>query len=113
DRFQFLSKIRVLSREPRLLSFQKHPFGDVNEHGARIVAFTRGSRPPLDPDWAAVVLAAQFDDDSLTIRSRGEKPQSLFQAPLRGGIVRHQWGPGDARDLRRCGAAGAARTTLG
>jgi hypothetical protein len=87
--FDFFLQVQVLLLEPGLLLLHKHAFRDVHDHGARVLPVRLRLGPPLHPDWAAVVLAAKFQDDSAGVRPPAHGGQGLAGAPLGVGRVRH------------------------
>src|SRR5262249_16848092 len=88
--FDFFLQVQILLLDPALLRLHEHAFRDVHDHGARVLPIRLRLGPPLHPDRAAVVLAAEFQDDSAGVRAPADGRQGLAGAPLGVGRVRHQ-----------------------
>ena len=86
----FLLEITVLRFESRLLAFHPHALGDVHEHGARVGAARIRARPPLDPKFLAIVLAAQFEHHAARVNALADGLERLLHPRLRLGCVRRE-----------------------
>jgi hypothetical protein len=62
-------QVQVLLLEPGLLLLYKHPFGNVQDHGARVLPVRLGLGIPLNSDGTAVVFAAEFDHEAACARA--------------------------------------------
>ena len=72
DRLDLFLEVEVLGLEPSLFLLQQHAVGDVQEHGARVLPAGFGLGPPLNPDGAAIVFAAEFEHDAARIRAAAD-----------------------------------------
>ena len=86
----FFLEIDVLRFEPRLLLLHQHALGDVDEHRAREGAAGVGSRPPLNPERFAVVLAAQFQHDAAGVDALADGLEGFAQSALRVRRIGHE-----------------------
>lgn len=73
---------------------------DVDEHGAREGSAGIRLRPPLDPNWFAVVVSTKFQDETARIDAAADGTESLIDALLGLAVPGCERATHEAEDLR-------------